>query len=57
LPSFAYDSNGHITGASATTLQIGSVTAVAAYGAANGGQKIATVLGTDIYTGIAWGEL
>lgn len=57
LPSFTYDSNGHITSASATTLQIGSVTAVAAYGAANGGQKIATVLGTDIYTGIAWGEL
>ena len=57
VPAFKYDVNGHITEATQITFQMGAVTVVSDFGAANGGQKIATVLGTDIYTGIAWGEL
>ena len=57
VPAFKYDANGHITEATQVTFQVGAVTAVADFGSANGGQKIATILGTDIYTGIAWGEL
>lgn len=55
VPYVSYDAYGHVTGITNHTVTLGSITAVSGMTAANGATKIATILGTDIYSGIEWG--
>lgn len=55
IPRLSKDSLGHVVSLEEHTVTLGSVTVESTMTAANGATKIATVLGTDIYSGVAWG--